>query len=294
MSKKVFSKPLVFFLKKLGFYKKNFYLSRILFSNPQKKAIVSKIRVTTPRKPNSARRKTIKSLFKFSKVVLSYIPGGQHSLKQYSLVLLRGQGARDLPGIYTTSVRGKFDLKPVTSKTKRRSVYGVKKKTFKNSCISKKTSDLVFLNTFNFSLKSNWFFFYKINFFFKNFLLNITTLSFYWEIPKKKKNKNKRIKVGFFFFKKNFHLFLFKVLKTKRVLNKKTIRFFFLNTFFFSFYRKEWLFLKKKIDALSGFIKKKKFKKNLNILNQKFYIKKSFFFKKKNKHLFNYNIGFSF
>lgn len=127
MFNKRLSKPRVFFLKKLGFLKKNFFLSRVLFSNPQKKATVNKVRITTPRKPNSARRKTIKSIYRFNKVVLSYIPGGNHTLKQYSQVLVRGQGARDLPGIYTTAVRGKLDLKPVVGKTKRRSIYGTKK-----------------------------------------------------------------------------------------------------------------------------------------------------------------------
>ena len=127
MFNKKLSKPRVLYLKKLGFYWKNHYLSRILYSNPQKKATVNKVRITTPRKPNSARRKTIKSFFRFNKVVLSYIPGGQHSLKQYSQVLVRGQGARDLPGIYSTAIRGKMDLKPAIGKTKRRSIYGVKK-----------------------------------------------------------------------------------------------------------------------------------------------------------------------
>lgn len=128
MSNKKLSKPRIYYLRKLGFFHKNFFLSRILFSNPQKKSTVSKVRITTPRKPNSARRKTIKSFYRFDKVALSYIPGGQHTLKQYSQVLLRGQGARDLPGIYSTAIRGKFDLKPIMGKTKRRSVYGVKKK----------------------------------------------------------------------------------------------------------------------------------------------------------------------
>jgi small subunit ribosomal protein S12 len=128
MFNKKLSKPKLIVFRKLGFFKRNLYLARVLFSNPQKKATVSKVRITTPRKPNSARRKTVKSFYKFNKVALSYVPGGQHNLKQYSQVLLRGQGARDLPGIYTTTIRGKLDLKPVIEKTKRRSVYGVKRK----------------------------------------------------------------------------------------------------------------------------------------------------------------------
>jgi ribosomal protein S12 len=67
MFNKKLSKPKVLFLKKIGFFRKNLYLSRILYSNPQKKATVNKVRITTPRKPNSARRKTIKSFFRFNR-----------------------------------------------------------------------------------------------------------------------------------------------------------------------------------------------------------------------------------
>lgn len=108
-------------------FKRSLKLARILYRNPQKKVIVKKIRITTPRKPNSARRKTIKGIYKFGKIVLAYIPLGAHQLKQYSQILIHGNGARDLPGIYVNAIRGKFDLKPIY-KQRRRSLFGVKKK----------------------------------------------------------------------------------------------------------------------------------------------------------------------
>ena len=132
MFKYKFPKPAIIVIRKkynYFFTKRNkaIKLARILLNCPQKKVIVRKIRITTPRKPNSARRKTIKGLYKFGKVVQSYIPGGNHQLKQYSQILVNGRGPRDLPGIYSAGIRGKIDLKPI-KKVNRRSLYGIKKK----------------------------------------------------------------------------------------------------------------------------------------------------------------------
>jgi small subunit ribosomal protein S12 len=132
--------PKLFFLQKkqqpyeLRKFRKSLKLARILYQNPQKRIIIKKIRITTPRKPNSARRKTVKGIYKFGKTVQAYIPGGKHQLKQYSQALVHGNGARDLPGIYVNAIRGKLDLKPVVGKIKRRSLYGVRKTTNNPKC----------------------------------------------------------------------------------------------------------------------------------------------------------------
>lgn len=125
--------PKLYFLQKkkkpfpLIVFRKSLKLASILYQKPQKRIIVKKIRITTPRKPNSARRKTVKGVYKFGKIVQAYIPGGTHSLKQYSQALVHGNGARDLPGIYVNAIRGKYDLKALVNKTRRRSLFGVKK-----------------------------------------------------------------------------------------------------------------------------------------------------------------------
>lgn len=80
----------------------------------------------TPRKPNSALRKIVKvKLFK-SKFILAYIPGIGHNLRKHSHVLVKGGGARDLPGVKYSCVRGVYDFSPVLNRTKRRSLYGIK------------------------------------------------------------------------------------------------------------------------------------------------------------------------
>ena len=127
--------PKIFFLQKhkkpkpLVMFRKPLKLARILFRCPQKKIVVKRIRITTPRKPNSARRKTVKGFYKFRKIVQAYVPGGRHTLKQYSQVLVHVNGARDLPGIYVNAVRGTDDLKGVEYKKKRRSLFGTPKNT---------------------------------------------------------------------------------------------------------------------------------------------------------------------
>lgn len=113
---------------KINFFKKPHKQCRILQENPHKLGIVDRVRITTPRKPNSAKRKTVRvEYYHLIKPSISYIPGAGHNLKKNSKVLVRGRGARDLPGVYSSCVRNKYDLQAVTHKTKRRSIYGIKK-----------------------------------------------------------------------------------------------------------------------------------------------------------------------
>ena len=112
----------------VNYFKKPHKQCRILQENPQKLGIVDRVRITTPRKPNSAKRKTVRvEYYHLIKPSISYIPGSGHGLKKNSKVLVRGRGARDLPGVYSSCIRNKYDLNGVLYKTKRRSIYGVKK-----------------------------------------------------------------------------------------------------------------------------------------------------------------------
>lgn len=139
MSKKfILYPPKLFFLQKnkkpkqMIIFRKSIKLARILYRCPQKKIVIKRVRITTPRKPNSARRKTVKGFYKFGKIVQAYIPGGKHQLKQYSQVLVHGNGARDLPGIYVNAIRGTGDLKGIPGKKKRRSLFGTRLKSDNN------------------------------------------------------------------------------------------------------------------------------------------------------------------
>ena len=112
------------------FFKKRFFkkkLNPILSKKPQIKGVVTKVRITTPRKPNSARRPVVKILLSNKKQRIAHIPGKGHNLRKHSEVLISGVGARDLPGVHFSCVRGVYDLSPVTSKVRRRSIYGAKK-----------------------------------------------------------------------------------------------------------------------------------------------------------------------
>lgn len=99
----------------------------MLLKCPQKKAIVKRLRIQTPRKPNSARRQVVKLVLGRKRYTVAYIPGKGHTLKRHSRVMIHGGGARDLPGVYATCIRGWFDLKGVHGKSRRRSIYGLTK-----------------------------------------------------------------------------------------------------------------------------------------------------------------------
>jgi len=99
--------------------------------SPQRVAIVYKIAVMTPRKPNSAKRTFAKVRVRINnKKVFAKIPGiGEHFLQPHSEVLLRGHGPKDSPGINYHLIRGKYDFNRVETfgRQNRRSKFGVKK-----------------------------------------------------------------------------------------------------------------------------------------------------------------------
>ncbi len=95
--------------------------------SPQRKGVVMRLRICTPRKPNSARRPVVKARLSSKKRVLAHIPGSGHNLRRHSKVLICGVGARDLPVVNYSCLRGVYDFSPLFTKKKRRSIYGVKR-----------------------------------------------------------------------------------------------------------------------------------------------------------------------
>ncbi|WVN88855.1 ribosomal protein S12 [Cryptococcus depauperatus CBS 7841] len=93
----------------------------------QKKAVCVKVFTTKPRKPNSAVRKVARVKLSNGMMTTAYIPGEGHNLQEHSVVLVRGGGAKDLPGVRYKIVRGAMDLNGVAGRISARSKYGVKK-----------------------------------------------------------------------------------------------------------------------------------------------------------------------
>jgi small subunit ribosomal protein S12 len=93
--------------------------------NPFRKGVVMRARILTPKKPNSARRPIAKIITNSYKRITAHIPGIGHNLRRHSSVLVRGGGARDLPGVSYSCIRGVFDLSSVQGRNNRRSIYGI-------------------------------------------------------------------------------------------------------------------------------------------------------------------------
>ena len=81
-------------------------------------------RIVTPRKPNSARRPVAKVVLSNSKKITAHIPGSGFNIRRHSTVLIHGIGARDLPGVRYTCIRGVYDFSGLFRKRRRRSIYG--------------------------------------------------------------------------------------------------------------------------------------------------------------------------
>lgn len=105
---------------------------------PQRKGIIMKIGTTTPKKPNSAKRKFAKVWVPYSKkIIYCHVPGiGRNFLQEYSNVLVEGGNPPDVPGINYTLVRGKkaydFCIPEEFGRLRRRSKFG----TFKTAILN--------------------------------------------------------------------------------------------------------------------------------------------------------------
>lgn len=94
---------------------------------PQRRGICLKLGVTTPKKPNSAMRKTARVKLSSKIEIPVSIPGEGHSLQQHSIVLVRGGRVKDLPGVKHKIIRGALDAEGVKRRKQGRSKYGTKK-----------------------------------------------------------------------------------------------------------------------------------------------------------------------
>jgi len=114
----------ILFFKRLRKIKKN--RATNLKKQPQIRGIVLKVRIQTPKKPNSARRPVAKISLTNKRRVVAHIPGIGHNLRKHSEVLVSGVGSRDLPGVNYTCMRGVYDFSGILNKIRRRSIYGTK------------------------------------------------------------------------------------------------------------------------------------------------------------------------
>lgn len=96
---------------------------------PQKGAIVKKSFITTPRKPNSAKRKVAKVVIRRTRRLVDiYLEGMDFNrLNPHSVVLVRGRGPRDVPGVRYHAIRGKGDFPALLNRRNGRSKYGAKR-----------------------------------------------------------------------------------------------------------------------------------------------------------------------
>ena len=98
-------------VKKSKYKKKNYTSSPALRKNPQKKAICLRCYITTPRKPNSAKRKVARvGIRSFNKKITIAVPGQSHGLQKYGKILIRGGNVRDIPSVRYRAIMGKYDF----------------------------------------------------------------------------------------------------------------------------------------------------------------------------------------
>src|SRR5213595_2354530 len=94
---------------------------------PQKRGVCTVVRTMTPKKPNSALRKTARVRLTNGIEVTAYIPGEGHNLQEHLDVLVRGGRVKDLPGVRYHIVRGTQQTAGTAKRMQGRSKYGTKR-----------------------------------------------------------------------------------------------------------------------------------------------------------------------
>jgi len=84
---------------------------------PYAKGVVIRPVIKKPKKPNSANRKCVLIRLHNGKEITSYIPGEGHTLQEHNVVLVYPRNLKDVPGVKTRCVRGKYDLPHVVKKS---------------------------------------------------------------------------------------------------------------------------------------------------------------------------------
>ena len=96
-------------------------------SSPQRRRVCTAVKISTPKKPNSALRKIARVRLSNGIEVTAYIPGEGHNLQEHSVVLIRGGRVKDLPGVRYHIIRGTLDTAGVANRMRSRSKYGAKR-----------------------------------------------------------------------------------------------------------------------------------------------------------------------
>lgn len=116
---------------------------RRLAKCPQKKGVVTKIRIVSPKKPNSAKRKVARIRLSSKLMVTAKIKGQGHNLQAFSQVFVCGGRANDLPGVRYNMIKGKLDFswEERFKRSKSRSKYGISLEHIRTSSLIVQTDD---------------------------------------------------------------------------------------------------------------------------------------------------------
>jgi len=103
-------------------------LKLVLNGCPQRLGCVTKVEIRSPKKPHSARRKTMRLRIAGTKRrPFCYIPGIGHSVQKFNYILMRGGRRRDIPGMRYTGIRGVKSFSIPINRRTARSKYGIRK-----------------------------------------------------------------------------------------------------------------------------------------------------------------------
>ena len=105
-----------------------FVWSKSLKKAPQLRGRIIRFYTTTPRKPNSAKRKVAKIILSNKKNIVAKLVGAGNAPQKFATVLVRGGGYKDTPAVNYSMIRGALECLPLFYKNRKRSIFGVTRK----------------------------------------------------------------------------------------------------------------------------------------------------------------------
>ncbi len=113
--------------------KENYSGTPLLKNKPFIKGVCVSVKITSPKKPNSAERKIARVKIRTGRILTASIPGQGHNLQKFSVVLIKGGRANDVPACIYKLVRVKYDFSTTETflRKKGHSKWGLKKKDLK-------------------------------------------------------------------------------------------------------------------------------------------------------------------
>jgi len=111
--------------------KQHWCRTKFLRGNPQKKAVVSRLGFSSPKKPNSGKRRYARARVtgRSMRLIAVKLRGpGSNGVAKFTAMIVQGHHARDMPAVRSRNVSGRAGVPPHFGRRRAHSKHGLRKR----------------------------------------------------------------------------------------------------------------------------------------------------------------------